>query len=189
MRSGTVRPAEGRARRGTAGRVATRAFSALFASALLAIAGPAQAHTDLQTGRPSAGETVTRPLEAVELVFTGPLVSNQTTIDVTAPSGRTVTAGEPRAAALNVVQVLSPLTEAGRYRVAYRVVSIDGHPITGSYTFVVAKSATVASDEEEPSSSSPVNPASAGAAAVVVIGLLAVLAALRRRSAARTRSP
>jgi hypothetical protein len=56
---------------------------------------------------------------------------------VTGPDGSRATSGKPRVDAATVRQPLAT-GPAGDYTVAYRVVSEDGHPVTGELTFTVS---------------------------------------------------
>ena len=71
------------------------------------------------------------------LVFTEPVNPELVTVVVTSTAGTQWQAGAPVVSAANVSQPLQPLTEAGEYVVAYRVVSADGHPVTGQVGFVL----------------------------------------------------
>ena len=102
----------------------------------------AAAHSDLTASNPAAGSRVPVPAE-IQLTFTGAVEPRFTTVTLAvddAPaatlanqvSGATVTA-TPNRATVNATE---------QWRVAYRVVSQDGHPITGDFTFTVSGTAT-----------------------------------------------
>ena len=55
---------------------------------------------------------------------------------MTSPAGRRVGAGEPVVRGRLVTAPVAP-REEGTYTVGYRAVSVDGHPITGRFTFSV----------------------------------------------------
>ncbi|GAB6859145.1 copper resistance CopC family protein [Microbacterium xylanilyticum] len=116
-------------------------LAALIAAAgvgtILATAGAAvaSAHDTLDGTDPAQGATVTS-LTAVSLSFSAdPLgTDGAAVIQVIGPDKRYYESACPD---LNGPVVSSPvaLGEAGTYEVLWRVVSSDGHPISGSYTF------------------------------------------------------
>jgi copper resistance protein C len=116
--------------------LAARLLLALLAAlALLASAvGPASAHNTLLASTPSAGETVPRTPEAVVLVFDDSAIAMGAQVVVTGPSGPVQT-GSPTVVDNSAQQPLAAGAPAGNYTVAWRVISADGHPITGTFQF------------------------------------------------------
>lgn len=164
--------------------------------------GRARAHTDLVGSEPRDGQTLTAPPRQIGLTFTEAIVAGSAQVSVRGADGRSVTAGAPTVAETLVGQPVDP-EAGGPYLVAYRVVSADGHPVTGEFTFTYAPAA--ASGAAGATSSAPVPAAAAPAAddaataearvspalwwalgsSVAVLALLATafLVALRRRGA------
>jgi len=68
------------------------------------------------------------------LVLTG---KNPNTISVTNQRGTVVSTGVAVVSGMKIWQSLKTPLQAGRYTVKYRVVSADGHVVSGSYTFTV----------------------------------------------------
>lgn len=109
------------------------------AAALLAWPAPAAAHTALRDSHPADGDTVPSGTRELRLRFTGPVDARLTTLtlvrglDPVELSG--VQPGEPadRAFVVNVPGGLRP----GAYTATWRTVAADGHPITGTFQFVV----------------------------------------------------
>lgn len=107
---------------------------------VLATAGAsaASAHDTLEQSNPAANGTV-QSLDGVTLTFNAdPLGADGTAvIQVIGPDKRYYETACPD---LNGPHVSSPvaLGAAGTYEVLWRVVSSDGHPISGSYTFSYA---------------------------------------------------
>ncbi|MGH9002837.1 MAG: copper resistance CopC family protein [Acidimicrobiia bacterium] len=100
------------------------------------MAPAAWAHTALVEARPADGSVVARAPVEVVLSFTGPIQEGfAAEVAVTAPGGRSVTAGPVRVQGSVVVQDVRALPGPGTYRVGYRVVSDDGHPVFGTYAF------------------------------------------------------
>ncbi|UJP10734.1 copper resistance protein CopC [Microbacterium sp. KUDC0406] len=86
----------------------------------------------------------TLPAQLV-LAFSGDLLDadGATMIAVTDPSGAPVTDGAPTVAGSAVTQPLADGGPAGAYHVAWKVVSGDGHPIAGEYSFTVSTGSSV----------------------------------------------
>jgi methionine-rich copper-binding protein CopC len=148
--------------------------------ALLA-AGPASAHAELTATTPAQGATVTRLPAQVSLTFSEP-VARPVAVVVTGPDGATVSGGGPRIDGGTVTQPVTGSAAAGRYTVSYRAVSDDGHPVSGTVSFMVGDTAA------DPAVTEPAEPAEAG----IDTGLLAwlvggVLAALAVCAVAVTR--
>ncbi|WP_295013021.1 copper resistance CopC family protein [uncultured Microbacterium sp.] len=108
--------------------------------AVLAVAGAsaASAHDTLEQTDPASGATV-KTLSAVTLTFNAdPLgTDGATVVQVVGPDRKYYETACPD---LNGTDVVSPaaLGPSGTYEVLWRVVSSDGHPISGSYTFSYA---------------------------------------------------
>ncbi|MFY1670387.1 copper resistance CopC family protein [Plantactinospora sp. WMMB334] len=118
----------------------TVAVAALGVAAMaggLLVARPAAAHAQLLSSDPRADSTVTTQLTEITLTFSELVRGDFSTVVVTGPDGSRHEAGEPRAADKQVHLPVSPLRSGG-YRVAYRVVSADGHPVQGQFRFTVA---------------------------------------------------
>lgn len=140
-------------RRRTAVAVAGATLVAAVAAVLFA--APASAHDRLTGSTPEDGATVTTAPTEVELTFTDEVQDLGLTVLVKDPSGASVAAGKPAIDGDTVVQKLDPLTASGVYTVAYRVVSSDGHPIAGRFTFTatLAAASPSASATASPSTS------------------------------------
>ena len=183
-------------------------------TALIPAAGPSMAaegqtraaalptHSRLTAISPKDGATVNIATEVV-LTFNENVDPNFALVSVTGPDG-TATKGKPKVNRGIVTQTLAPQLARGQYSVLYRVVSTDGHPVSGKTSFrttgtlsAAPSSASAASSTATPtdspgasSSSSPSvspNAATPGAAAargtgtsrplLILIGLIATVAA------------
>ncbi len=123
---------------------------AVLAVALAAVVGavaaaPALAHTSLVSSTPTEGVPAEAPGEVV-LVFSDPVQPGLSAVSVTGADGDEQVSGEPSPGGdgASVTQALRSPLEPGTYRVAYRVLASDGHPVTGSFeiTAVAAAPAT-----------------------------------------------
>lgn len=100
-------------------------------------AAPAQAHA-LATGtQPASGEVLDAPPDDVVVEFNEPVDPVDAATGVVAPDGDRADTGiaETDDAATLVIEV--DADQEGTYLVAYRVVSDDGHPVSGTFTFSV----------------------------------------------------
>lgn len=121
-------------------RTAVRFGAAVLAvgMAVLIPAGPASAHNSLRTATPARDATLPSAPAEITLEFMQRLDPAFTTIVLTDAAKRKLPTGDPVVTgAKSTVQVTDTLPN-GTYTVAYRVVSVDGHPVQGSYPFTVA---------------------------------------------------
>ncbi|MFD1538184.1 copper resistance CopC family protein [Nonomuraea guangzhouensis] len=111
------------------------ALTALLAAlVLLGTAGPALAHDALKSSDPAKDATV-ESLDKVRLEFTSPV--RIPVVIVRGPGGTAYQSGDPDAGGKVVTQELKGTLPNGKYTIAYRVVSSDGHPIEGEIPFTV----------------------------------------------------
>jgi len=152
----------------------------------IGISAPAFAHDELLGAEPADGAVLeTLPAE-LTLTFSGVLLPGEgaTEFAVTDSAGTDLTAGEP---VLDGVRVTQPLTgsASGTISVAWRVVSSDGHPISGEYSFVVGEAG--ATSPASPAPGSPADDAAEllplwiGVGAIVAVGLVVIVLVSRRR--------
>lgn len=113
----------------------SRPLALAAAVALLSLAAPAHADTDLVGSAPLNGSTVTERPTSVTLGFQDRIVGLPV-VAVTGPDGTRVDDGEPVVAGTRVQQSVEPAGN-GEYVVVFRVVAEDGHPVKGSLTFVL----------------------------------------------------
>ncbi|MBL1111400.1 copper resistance protein CopC [Streptomyces sp. 110] len=136
----------------------------LACATLIATARPAAAHTALTGSAPDDGATVATSPDQVSLSFNDPMDARYSRVAVTGSSGRAVTTGAPEVEGRTVTQALAADTPPGRYTVGYRVVSADGHPVSGRFGFTVAALRTTSPAPRASTSSSDAPAASAGTA-------------------------
>lgn len=114
------------------------AAAGLLLPVLLGVAGPASAHDELLDATPRAGATIARLPGEVRLVFDDRVLPDLSEVRVTGPEGRVLSSGSPTVSGTVVTQRTAGAAPAGGYRVAYRVVSADGHPVVGTWAFRVS---------------------------------------------------
>ncbi|BDX32366.1 hypothetical protein TUM20985_29130 [Mycobacterium antarcticum] len=124
-------------------------------------AGIAAAHTALVDSDPARDANLTSSPTAILLTFSEDINPAFATVVVSGADGRNWVSGSPKVEGPRLTAVVGPNRPAtGVYTVGYRVVSTDGHPVTGSYTFTIA-----GVPGEGPPSPAPTEPApNAGAA-------------------------
>ncbi|MFF3018527.1 copper resistance CopC/CopD family protein [Streptomyces sp. NPDC057939] len=109
---------------------------------ILGGAGPASAHASLSGSDPADGVVLKTPPRQVTLTFTESVSFSEDSLRVLSPDNERA---NPRPAQHadgkdNTARVeLSAELPQGTYTVAWRVVSADGHPISGAFVFSVGK--------------------------------------------------
>lgn len=118
------------------------------------VAQPADAHDVLVSARPGNGSHIASAPAQVELDFDEPVQDGFASVDVIGPGGTHWAAGPPVITGDTVTAPLRPLGPAGDYDIEYRIVSDDGHPVSGhtSFTLTVPGSGAPASAPIEPGS-------------------------------------
>ncbi|MHB1474805.1 MAG: copper resistance CopC family protein [Dermatophilaceae bacterium] len=100
-------------------------------------AASASAHAELVKVTPDVDAQLTTAPKEVVLEFSEPVNASFATSVVTTSAGVSVTNGKPTVIGAKVTQALVPHLAAGTYLVAFRVVSNDGHPVTGESGFTL----------------------------------------------------
>lgn len=109
----------------------------LLVPLLLAPGGVAVAHDELIGSEPADGDTVAADsLETLTLTFSANIAEIGAMVEVTGEDDEQV-GSEPRVQGPDVIVDLQEDLAAGRYDVAWRVTSSDGHPISGEFYFEV----------------------------------------------------
>jgi len=144
-------------------------------------ATPAAAHDELLRSSPRDGAVLAALPSVVTLTFEEPPADGFTSMSVTGPNGVRANTAGPQTNGAMVTEQLVENGRAGRYVIAYRIMSDDGHPVAGTVRFTVRSGTATTRDVEQ---SGPVRTGSSAAlgaiAGVTVFGVLA-FAALRFR--------
>lgn len=113
------------------------------AAAALALPAAAWGHAALARTVPKASTLVNSPPPVVLLTYTEAVEPRFAAISVTDAAGDSQAAGSPRRSAADPKTLVLPLRRvaSGWYLVYWRVVSVDGHPIRGAFTFAVGPNA------------------------------------------------
>lgn len=149
----------------------------------VATAPPASAHDALVSTSPADGSRVrTMPAEVV-LTFEEPPAAVGSSVLVTGPRGG-VQHGTPQAVGVTLHQSLGAGAPAGRYWVAWRITSGDGHVVSGTFVFTAAGALPgtfVPAKGSTDSSGSGVGARMAAGAGIALALVAGVLGGRRRR--------
>jgi copper transport protein len=115
------------------------ALLAAVALAALALPASAWAHAALLRTVPEASRTVNTAPPEVRLTYSEPIEPRFAIVSVTDAAGQDVTSGEPAGAPGSPQTLVTQLEHVpeGWYLVFWRVISADGHPVRGAFTFAV----------------------------------------------------
>ncbi|MGN9810916.1 copper resistance CopC/CopD family protein [Micromonospora sp. BQ11] len=121
------------------GRTRAAVLLALVLAALcgaLAPAGPAAAHAVVVSTSPQRDAVVGYAPREVVVTFSEPVTPVPGRARVLAPDGRRTDVGDPEVRGTTMrIAVRAPARPLGTYLVSYRVISADGHPVAGSFTY------------------------------------------------------
>jgi methionine-rich copper-binding protein CopC len=171
------------------------AVAAILGLVLLSGVTPAAAHDVLISSSPANGASVPAP-GMVSFTFNDVVLNNFAALVVTGPDGKQYQDGTPRVIDTSVSVKVKELPVTGAYTASYRIVSADGHPVSGDIKFTVTTTKASPVDPNMPgvpSTASAVPGAGGGSItpyvigggiAILVLALGAVVLATRRRDLA-----
>jgi copper transport protein len=109
------------------------------ATATLVVPAAAFAHAALLRTTPAASVTLNTVPRQVALVYSEAVEPRFAIVSVTDADAHSQTAGPPTRSAANADELDVPLKHLRRgwYLVVWRVISVDGHPVRGAFTFAV----------------------------------------------------
>jgi len=167
----------------------------------------ASAHSGLESSNPADGSVVTEAPASISLTFNEDLLPGANSVSLNATDGTSITSAKVEPMGKTVDLPWPAELAAGDYQVAYRVVSADGHPVTGAIYFSFAPAealATPASSSPAMAESAPAEPSTSalaisenaepestggtpwlglGIAVAIGLALIVLFAAIRRRRA------
>lgn len=124
----------------------------ILTTALVVLFAPtaAQAHADLTSSNPADGSALDSSPSTIELTFSEELLADTVEIAVTTESAGLLPSLEFTTQGNTVVLPWDQALPGDTYQVAYRVVSNDGHPITGAISFSYPAAATADTEPSPP---------------------------------------
>jgi methionine-rich copper-binding protein CopC len=133
--------------------------AALAALALLVPALPASAHDQLVSSDPAADAVLDALPAEITLTYSAELLGDggSNVVEVTDAAGTVLNDGAAVVDGTNVTQALTG-EASGAVTVLWRVVSSDGHPISGEFAFTVEGAVAPAPSPSEPSASASPEP-------------------------------
>jgi methionine-rich copper-binding protein CopC len=127
-------------------RLGTRSWllgSGLAVVAALLLTSPASAHDVLVGSSPADGAAVSVGPGTVRLNFNAPVQEGPNEITVIGPDGQHWEKSDTATVYGDSVSTqVAPLGPKGRYQVGYRIISADGHPVSGEVTFTLTTAGT-----------------------------------------------
>lgn len=118
----------------------TSLLTAVTAGVLLFAAPiPASAHDEFVSSSPEAGSTIPTSPTEITLSFSAELLTDpgSAVIDVIDTAGQNIAVDPPAIDTVTATQRLSPDPTSGLITVRWKVVSSDGHPISGEFNYTV----------------------------------------------------
>jgi copper resistance protein C len=144
----------------------SRLLAAASAAVVLAVlpGSPARAHNSLTAATPAKNATLAEAPDRVKLTFLQKVDPDALSIVVTDSADREVPSTGPEANGKVGTLTFAEPPANGVYTVTYRVVSLDGHPVKGSYRFTVDDPSATASSSRSVAPSTAVPSAQASSA-------------------------
>lgn len=137
--------------------IALAATTAMVFLLSVLMAPTGSAHADLQVSTPEDGESLRVAPEKIRLTFSEELFEELVEISILDAAGdlySTIEVEQTPPPGTDVIFPWPPQAPPGEYSIAYRVVSADGHPLTGTISFSYATTAPEPSAPEPTSSDS-----------------------------------
>lgn len=141
---------------------------------------PADAHARLVSSDPADGAILDAPPAAVTFTFDETLLPGTETISVNDDRGNVVMSASVEPVGATISMPWPAAATSGMFQVAYRAVSSDGHPMSGSIVVTLTGAAVAASGTPSPSSTvlfdePEPTPRSLSGVIVVTVALLVLL--------------
>ncbi len=159
-------------------RVGAASGAGLLACALLVtLAGPAAAHSVLLSTSPTESGKVASAPASVVLTFNEMPQGEFSDIHIVGPDGARRDSGHVKVLNDTVTEDLGGTRPAGTYVVDWRVVSADGHPVSGEFSFTATSAAAALGARQADTTRSASGSKSSGTVVIVVV-LVVVLVLL-----------
>jgi len=118
-------------------KLTSAAVLALFAASL--IANPVEAHPTLKSAMPPA-ESISAAPKEIRLSFSEGVIVKLSSVELKDRAGMKIATGNLATDPKDQKQLIVPLQDllpAGTYTVTWKVVSVDTHRVSGTYSFKV----------------------------------------------------
>lgn len=121
--------------------MAKRLIAAVATLSFVMVPLPASAHAKLVRSNPGISATVYKVPTQLSLTFDDDLlaVAGANAIEVTDPKNKKIQIGSVNLTAATLSIKLKASSVFGKYKVMWRALSGDGHPVTGFYYFYLDK--------------------------------------------------
>jgi methionine-rich copper-binding protein CopC len=118
-----------------------KVIAALAALSMAMVPLPAHAHAQLVASNPKVSATLYKSPTAIMLTFDDDLISlkGSNVIQVLDPKSKQIQLGKTAAEGATLAIKLKNSSLIGRYKVMWRALSADGHPVSGAYYYYLAK--------------------------------------------------
>ncbi len=157
-------------------RVGVAALLALGVTGI--VAPPGQAHSQLVSSSPANGATLAVAPTKVVFTFDEDLLPDLDTLSINNDQGVNIASKQVEPVA-NTLSIDWPAnTQGGTYQVAYRIVSGDGHPVTGAISFSVGATNSAAPTPASSSTTPESQSGSAGVPTTTIVSVVALIAAV-----------
>ncbi|MBT2669158.1 copper resistance protein CopC [Bacillus sp. ISL-4] len=114
----------------------TKNFLLFFLFVFVLFPNQALAHTSLEISTPKDGEVITEPIQELTLIF-GTKVEQNSIINVSNSNGEPVKLGNFVIEEEEMWATFFQPLENGNYKVDWKIIGADGHPIEGTFSFSV----------------------------------------------------
>ncbi|MCU1640982.1 MAG: hypothetical protein JWN03_1257 [Nocardia sp.] len=104
--------------------------------------GVASAHSVPIGSSPENGAHIDTSPATASVTFNEALQTSYPSMTVTGPDGNLWSKGQPKVDGQTISIEVGELGPVGDYKIAYRVTSADGHPVSGTRTFTLTKAGT-----------------------------------------------
>lgn len=151
---------------------------AVIVASPLVFAPPASAHADLILTTPDDGARLSSVPAQVQLTFSEDLLPETVVVSVEDSAGMVIRVLEYEVEGSDVIVAWPPGLSGTDYTVNYRVVSQDGHPVSGSLAFTVETPPGATQGAASPASVDPAAATAVGAVAASDTGSAVPIAAV-----------
>jgi copper resistance protein C len=121
--------------------LAKRLLAAVAALSFVMVPLPASAHAQLVSSNPGISATLYKIPSQVSLTFDDDLIAmpGSNVLEVLDPKSKKISIGVTTLTQATISIQLKTSTILGKYKILWRALSADGHPVSGFYYFYLAK--------------------------------------------------